>query len=199
MQGYSIEDDKGNLVRILDVIQGTTVHNYIAGLHMPHDVYFQQELPRILDLFIECVEAIAFLHQNGEKHGDIRRDHIIIDAYSGRYRWIDFDFNYRHRENIYGYDLFGLGNILVFIVGKGDVMVQEVLEGPQEKKPTLSIDDVNIVFKNRVVNLKKIYPYISTELNRILMHFASTTNRFYLDTREFIEDLKAARKELGSN
>ena len=46
--------------------------------------------------------------RQGEKHGDIRRDHIIIDRESGNYRWIDFDFNYRHRENIYGYDLFGI-------------------------------------------------------------------------------------------
>jgi hypothetical protein len=28
---------------------------------------------------MECIEAIGFLHQHAEKHGDIRRDHILID------------------------------------------------------------------------------------------------------------------------
>ena len=35
----------------------------------------------------------------------------------------------------------------------------------------LSEDDVNIVFHNRVANLKKVYPYIPDSLNRVLMHF----------------------------
>ena len=37
----------------------------------------------------------------------------------------------------------------------------------------LTEDDVNIVFHNRVNNLKKIYPYIPEKLNRVLMHFSA--------------------------
>jgi hypothetical protein len=88
--------------------------------------YFFTRLPHLLANFVRCVEAIRFLHAHGEKHGDIRRDHILIDADSGHFRWIDFDYNYRHRENIYGYDLFGLGNVLIYLVGRGDVLLPDL-------------------------------------------------------------------------
>lgn len=198
MQGASITDDHGNVVRILDLIQGKTLDSFIAGLPNSHDEYFAAVFPGILDNFIECVAAIRLLHDNGEKHGDIRRDHILIDSHDGRYRWIDFDFNYRHRENIYGYDLFGLGNVLVFIAGKGDILVKDVREGVHGVSAALTTEDINIVFRNRVVNLRKIFPYIPKSLNRILMHFSETTNRFYLDTGEMLEDLREARSAMAA-
>lgn len=198
MQGVSITDEQGNVVRILDLIQGKTLHSYILGLQGDHEEYFHTLFPEILDHFIECVAAIRFLHENGEKHGDIRRDHIFIDSLDGRYRWIDFDFNYRHRENIYGYDLFGLGNILAFIAGQGDILVKDVLEGENAAAIALTTDDINIVFRNRVVNLRKIFPYLPKSLNRILMHFSENTNRFYLDTGELLEDLREARSAMAS-
>ena len=40
-------------------------------------------IPALLDEFIGIVEAIRFLHENNEKHGDIRRDHIIKDDATG--------------------------------------------------------------------------------------------------------------------
>jgi hypothetical protein len=44
----------------------------------------------ILYHFMECIRAIEFLHKNGEKHGDIRRDHIFIDREENRYRRLPF-------------------------------------------------------------------------------------------------------------
>ncbi len=196
MQGVSITDERGNVVRILDVIQGKTLDRFIGGLPGGHEEYFTTAFPEVLDQFIDCVAAILLLHDNGEKHGDIRRDHILIDSHDGRYRWIDFDFNYRHRENIYGYDLFGLGNVLAFIVGKGDILVQDVMAGAHGAV-ALTGEDINIVFRNRVVNLRKVFPYIPKSLNRILMHFCETTNRFYLNTGELLEDLREVRAALA--
>lgn len=46
---------------------------------MNHQDYFETYFPEVLERFIECVDAIRFLHAHGEKHGDIRRDHIIMD------------------------------------------------------------------------------------------------------------------------
>jgi hypothetical protein len=128
--------------------------------------------PEILDRFIGCIEAIRFLHLHGQKHGDIRRDHIIVEHDSGEYRWIDFDYNYHHRENMFGYDLFGLGNILLFIAGKGDVLTTDLRAGNHPALSLLSESDFNIVFRNRVANLKKIYPYIPDRLNTVLLHFS---------------------------
>jgi len=45
--------------------------------------------------------------------------HILRDNETGGFRWIDFDFNYVHRESVFGYDLFGLGTILLYVSGCG--------------------------------------------------------------------------------
>ncbi len=193
MHGYSIEDKKGNIIRVLDYIFGKSIHAYIESLQIDHHTYFYNFLPDILRNFMECIEAIRFLHQHDEKHGDIRRDHILIDRESGRYRWIDFDFNYRHRENIYGYDLFGLGNVLIFLVGKGDVLLLDLKNQDHPALDGLREEDVNIVFNNRVANLKKIYPYIPESLNRVMMHFSKGTNWFYENTTQLLDDLRESK------
>jgi serine/threonine protein kinase len=193
MHGFSMEDEKGNLVRVLDLIKGIPLSMYVVNMVVDHETYFFQKFPQILDHFIECIRAIAFLHECGEKHGDIRRDHILIDSDSGNYRWIDFDFNYRHRENIYSYDLFGLGNVLAFLVGRGDLLLPDL---KQQDHPALSIlgeEDTNIVFNNRVVNLQKIYQYIPDSLNRVLLHFSRGANWFYENTAQLLEDLEEFR------
>ena len=51
-------------------------------------------------------------------------------------------------------------------------------------------EDVNIVFNNRVANLKKIYPYIPESLNRVLMHFSKGANWFYENTTQLLDDLR---------
>jgi serine/threonine protein kinase len=193
MHGYSIQDEKDNLIRILDFIRGKPLFTYVENMELGHEAYYYEQFPGILDHFFECVQAIRFLHEHGEKHGDIRRDHILIDSDKGQYRWIDFDFNYRHRENIYGYDLFGLGNILVFLGGMGDVLLPDLKKQNHPALSTLREEDVNIVFNNRVVNLKKIYPYIPESLNRVLMHFSKGANWFYENTEQLLEDLEELR------
>ena len=189
MQGFAVPDEKGNIVRVLDFIKGKTLAAHVGSMDMPHDVYFHEQFPEVLRHFLGCVQAIRFLHENGERHGDIRRDHILIERGSGAYRWIDFDYNYRHRENIYGYDLFGLGNVLAFLVGKGDVLMSGLIKEEHPCLDALDDSDRNIVFKHRVVNLRKVYPYIPETLNRVLMHFSRGANRFYEHTRELLDDL----------
>jgi hypothetical protein len=60
----------------------------------------------------------------------------------------------------------------------------------------LTADDVNIVFHNRVNNLRKLYPYIPEKLNRVLMHFSLGAKVFYEETRELLDDLNEAREDL---
>jgi len=195
MHGYSIRDEKDNLIRILDFIRGKPLPTYVANMGMDHEAYYYEEFQGIMDHFVECIQAIRFLHENGERHGDIRRDHILIDGESGRYRWIDFDFNYRHRENIYVYDLFGLGNVLVFLVGMGDVLLRDLKREGHPSLGTLSETDLNLVYNNRVVNLKKIYPYIPDSLNRVLMHFSRGANWFYENTVQLLDDLAECKND----
>ncbi|MGA2400968.1 MAG: hypothetical protein ABSG91_04585 [Syntrophobacteraceae bacterium] len=191
MQGYSVQDDHENTVRILDFIYGISLAEHIreVAMTMNHETYFYQYFPKVLDNYILCVQGIHFLHDHGEKHGDIRRDHILIDRESGQYRWIDYDYNFRHRENIYGYDLFGLGNILMYLVGMGDIVYQDLKRSNHPSLDQLIEDDGNIVFNNRIANLKKVYSYIPDSLNQILMHFSRGANVFYDHTTQLIDDI----------
>jgi hypothetical protein len=197
MQGNTVLDSTGGQLRILDYIQGKTLAQLTPELGKHHEDFFFQHYPALLDEYLLAVEAIRFLHENNEKHGDIRRDHLIKDVTTGQYRWIDFDFNYRHGESRFGYDLFGLGNILLFITGRGDITTHRMLATNAELLDRLTEDDVSIVFHNRVANLKKIYPYIPEKLNRVLMHFSLSARIYYEETRELLEDLGEARAELG--
>lgn len=198
MQGKTVLDSAGNELRILDYIKGKTLGQIAVELGEDHRDFFHNYYPALLDEFTGIVEAIRFLHENNEKHGDIRRDHIIKDDRTGRYRWIDFDFNYRHGESRFGFDLFGLGNVLLFITGRGDITIHRLLQDKPELLNRLTEDDVNIVFHNRVNNLKKIFPYIPEKLNRVLMHFSVSAPVYYEETRELLEDLGEAREDLNS-
>jgi hypothetical protein len=196
MQGTTVRDSNGNPLRVLDYIRGQKLPQVTVSLGSGHEEFFFEHFPILLDEFVELVEAIRFLHQNGEKHGDIRRDHVIKDEGTGTYRWIDYDFNYRHGESRFGYDLFGLGNILMFIAGRGDVTTQGLLREDPAALERLTEDDVNIVFHNRVANLRKIYPYIPEALNRVLLHFSVGARVYYDTTDELIEDLGEVRERL---
>lgn len=197
MQGFSVVDESGNIIRIIDFIKGKTLADSVLLLGKEYEDYFHNHLPHVLDEFVELVKAIRFLHENGEKHGDIRRDHIIKEAETGTARWIDFDFNYLHKENMYGYDLFGLGNILAYLTGRGDVTVQRLRETASPAFDRLTADDTNIIFNNRVMNLKKVYPFIPESLNLILLHFSNGANTYYDNTDQFLHDLREAREYLN--
>jgi tRNA A-37 threonylcarbamoyl transferase component Bud32 len=193
MQGFSIEDEKGNQVRILDRIPGKTLRDYIPEIKGGHLEYFNGQMPMILGKVLGCLEAIRFLHEKGEKHADIRSDHIIIESGSGVYKWIDFDLDYDYKEKPFGMDIFGVGNVLNFVVGKGIHNLVEI-KNPSLYDPgiigRLTPGDVSIVSANRVMNIKKVFPYIPDELNNILLHFARGTTTFYETLDEIIADLK---------
>lgn len=184
MQGQTFADDKGNPVRVLDVVPGRRLDLLVENIEAEHEAYARERLPDILDHFIGACRAIEFLHEHGEKHGDIRRDHLYVEFDAGRYVWIDFDYTFDFHENPFGLDLFGLGNILLFLVGKGIHTVQEV-----GAKSQITADDVSILIPHRVVNLKKVFPYLPEALNRVLLRFSSGCDVFYESVEELVCDL----------
>jgi hypothetical protein len=196
MQGVTRRDSAGNLVRVIDYIQGEKLPDIVHGLGRGHEDYFRNHFPSLLEEFITLVRAIGMLHGHGERHGDIRRDHIIRDRETGRFRWIDFDFDYYHVENAFGYDLFGLGNVLVFLAGRGDMTVQWLRRHEPGLMGRITHEDVNVVFRNRVVNLRKLYPYVPGALNDVLMRFSAGAEVFYDETGQLLEDLGEAREAL---
>ena len=196
MQGISTLDDKGNNVRIIDFVSGPSLAVYVEGLKIPHDEYYREMLPGLLDRVIPAFEGLSFLHRNMEKHGDVRRDHLIR-ARDGRLVWIDFDYNYKHGEYIAGLDLAGVGNILAFLAGGGDMTVQAIRSGRPEVYDRLRAEDMSLVFENRLMNLKKMYPYLSETLNRVLLHFSAGAENFYDSVDQLLLDLGQAREEMS--
>jgi len=197
MHGTWTQDSAGNIVRILEYIPGRRYDEIVAEYGGDHEEYFHRFFPAVLADYIELVQAIKFLHDHGEKHGDIRRDHIIHDRERGVNRWIDFDYTYQHGESMFGFDLQGLGNILIFLAGRGDVLVPDLYRDQREVFDTLWGEDLNISYKNRVANLRKIFPYIPASLNRVLLHFSRGAGLYYETTDQMLEDLASAQADLA--
>jgi len=192
MQGTSHKDSKDNNIRLLDIVRGLNFFVYIDSLSMSYESYFRAVLPDILRKLVKAFEAIRFLHVQGFKHGDIRNDHLIVERESGDYIWIDFDFDYVADESPYSLDIFGLGNILLYTVGKGFHNLYDI----QNDRSTygdlidrLDPGDFSILDKWRLMNLRKLYPFIPPILNDILLHFSRRSELFYEHSEELIEDL----------
>lgn len=199
MQGTSYYDDKGNNIRVLDIVPGHNFFIYMDGIRMPHEKYFREVLPGMLAKLIEAFSAICFVHRNGFRHGDIRSDHLMVDQKNGTYVWIDFDYDYDARENPFGLDIFGLGNILAYAVGKGYHSYYMIHNDPYtygDLKTRIAEDDFSIIHKNRLLNLKKLYPYIPRMLNDIILHFSAGATLYYEAVDELIEDLNGYLRSL---
>lgn len=195
MQGSSFWDEKGNNIRVLDIVRGTNFFVKLGNLVMDHRTYFETRLPAILEALIESFEAIRKLHINGLRHGDIRNDHLIVEQETEKYVWIDFDYDYDAPENPFSLDLIGMGNILLYAMGKGFIELYMIATDPDSYPGLLeriNADDFSLLDKSRFMNLKKVYPYVPEGLNDILMHFSRGTQVFYENIDEFLDDLRNA-------
>jgi hypothetical protein len=189
MQGITVRDEKQNTVRVLDIIPGDTLFSRIVDIPQTHEEYFFRSFPGILRSIIPCIEAIGFLNEHGQHHGDIRNDHILIERETGIYRWIDFDYQVNYSD----YDLWSIGNILVYSAGKGIHAIKTAVRDESRyplKTSCLTADDAMLFYPYRVANLKKLYPYIPSRLNDVLLRFSYGAKDFYEDFRAQVEDLR---------
>lgn len=201
MQGENILDTAGNLVRVITPINGNRLDKVIQRSELAHDAYFFTELPDILARFLDAMQAIGFLHAHGFRHGDIRRDHIFVDRHTGVFHWIDFDYEFYLPEKPFALDLLELGNILIYLTGKGDYNPREILADPNLGNPvlqTITPSDFSLIAQNRIVNLRKLFPYIPEKLNNVLLHFSLGAEVFYETVEEMYHDLGDALQELLS-
>ena len=196
MQGFNVRDTAGNVVRVIERVHGDRFLDYINNMSMDHETYTFHHLPHILSNVIRCIEAIDRLHKMDEIHGDIRNDHILVDHKTGAYTWIDFDYSYEWAENPFGVDLYGLGNILLLAVGKGFHNLPDLAAcGPSGMKviSCLTGADLSLFFKHRIMNLRKLFPYIPDSLNNVLLHFSHGAPVFYETVEELLHDLRGVR------
>jgi len=187
MQGTTLLDDHGNHIRILDFIRGKTIFQYIFEINKNHEQYFYEDLPLIIRKLADSIDAIRVLHRHKTCHGDIRNDHIIIDADTGQYRWIDFDLN----QHVSDFDIWSIGNIINYAVGKGITTFKGVFKNSDfsdEIKSSLGPEDASGFFEYRVMNLGKLYPYIPDPLSQILQHFTIKPKEFYTSLDDLLKE-----------
>jgi len=192
MQGRVCRDQEGHNIRVLDIVEGQNYFLYVDGIKMPYDSYFENMMPALLRNLVKAFEAIRFLHVHEFRHGDVRNDHLVIDKNTGQYVWIDFDYDFESMENPFSLDILGMGNLILYTVGKGFHTYYEIKNNPYLYKDLvtrLEPDDFAIMDKQRLVNLKKLYPQIPPLLNNVLMHFSRGTEVYYEYAEEVIEDL----------
>jgi len=198
MQGRSLFDRRGNEVRAIDYIPGPDLYSMVLGMNMPHEEYFHTVCPGILRKLGECFSGIQYLHDHGLCHGDIRSDHILIEQETGEYIWIDFDLV----QDFSDFDVWSVGNVLQFCIGMGMNTFHEVLGSdsfPEWIKNEISSDDASAFHKNRIINLRKLFPHIPERLNDILLHFAENTSMFYDSVDQIVTDLEEALEELPAS
>lgn len=195
MHGYSVLDEADNLVRILDIVDGRRLDSHITKLGGSHEEYVAEHLKEMLVRFLTSVAGIRMLHDNGLKHGDIRRDHIFVDRGDGTFRWIDFDYDFYLPERPFALDLFGLGNVLLYLLGKQNFRLNDVIDHPnmgEKVMATITVDDLALISQDRIFNLQKLFPYIPDSLNNILLHFSFGSQVLYNSVAEFENDLQQA-------
>jgi hypothetical protein len=193
MQGESYQDTAGNTVRVLDVVRGQSFLRYLETISMPHRTYCEQVLPTILAQLIKPIDAMRYLHLKGLKHGDIRNDHLWVEKETGNHVWIDFDYDCATTENPFFFDLVGIGDVLLYAVGKGIHELHMIKYDRVRYKDLfdrLEPGDLGLIERSRFTNIRKLYPYVPKDLNDILMHFSRSADVYYENVTEIVEDVK---------
>ncbi len=206
MQGQTLIDNSGNNVRAIEFIRGKTLFHEILELEIDHEQYYHTHLAPILKKVVGCLEAIQKLHDNDLSHGDIRNDHILIEEGTGEFRWIDFDLSqdvmFDPYEGFGAFDVWSFGNVLHFVIGMGFNTFRDIRAGgrfPAEAVESLTPADAGAFHHYRLMNLKKIYPYVGERLNAVLMRFSGGAEDYYWTVSELMEDLREAVTEVPAD
>ena len=88
--------------------------------------------------------------------------------------------------------------ILLFLIGKTVYTPLTLTElGLADKLcEPLEPQDFGLIHKNRIVNLRKLFPYVPEALNQVLMHFGAGTEVFYESVDELLAGLEPGRAAL---
>lgn len=95
-------------------------------------------------------------------------------------------------------DLAGLGEVITNLVGMGGYFYADIKTNPMFKSVVdcLQPEDFFILEQNRLVNLKKVFPYISERLNNVLLHFSGYATVYYESVDEVLDALRDALRDL---
>jgi hypothetical protein len=185
MQGRTTHDSHGNVVQVIDFISGMDLLSYLQSIPVGHEEYSHALLPGILAEIAASLAGIQRLHDAGLCHGDIRNDHLLIERGTGCYKWIDFDLD---QDSSY-FDVWSAGNILHCVAAKGFVTFHDAIQAQPELAARLWREDASVFFPYRVMNLRKVYPYLPARLNDVLCRFSVGCSASYESMSQIANDL----------
>lgn len=192
MQGFSVKDAKGNNVRILDKIPGTSLDVHIRAIPWSHERYYREKLPDLLRRLAQAYHSMAELHDMGEIHGDITPDHLHVNKDTGSLVWIDFDYDYQEKDELILHDILEMGTLLAFVIGKDYLSISEIRRNHREVLDIVSPSDMQSVFPNQLANLRLVHEHIDPKLNNIMMRFAKGAKDRYENAHELGEAISEA-------
>jgi len=112
-----------------------------------------------------------------------------VERDTGRYRWIDFDYDYKEKDDLTSHDVFEMGTLLAFVVGKDYLSYSQLKRISPEIASNLKPSDMLAIFPNQVANLKLVYPYIHDQINEIILRFAQGSQHEYSDAHMLAADI----------
>jgi hypothetical protein len=193
MQGRTLCDDDGHPVHVLDILPGPNLYDEVRQDMRPHGEYFRLVFPGLLRRVRAALDAMAWLNRHGERHGDIRNDHLIVDPDTGRLGWIDFDLSVAAAD----IDVHCAGNVLLFVVAQGIVTFADARHAlPPDAADPLVPADAALFFSNRVANLRKLYPYLPEGLNDLLMRYSVDAREPFATLDEVVAALDDVLRDL---
>ncbi len=199
MQGFHVIDAGGNNVRVLDRVPGMSLDNVVRGLACDHETYYREHLHHILMGLVSAFRSMGDLHAMGEIHGDITPDHVFVETGTGRQKWIDFDYDYKEKDNVFMRDILEMGTLLSFVVGKDYLVFRDIKLYHSQVADKLSPQDMQSVFPNQLANLKLVYPYIDDKINSVLLRFSQGSRIRYNTPYHLADDIEDASASLLQN
>lgn len=212
---YSVEEVDGVHFITMELVNGQPLNHCI-----PKDGYSEE---RFLQIAIPIAEALAFAHQQGIIHRDLKSANIMLDV-SGRVKIIDFGLAkavaaaaapeldsgvatelltmegkvlgtpaYMSPEQIHGQKVDHRSDI--FSLG---VIFHEMLTGERPFKGESSVSIMSAILNNPPTTIADLKPHLPAELSRIVRHCLQKDphDRFQtaLDVRNELKELQADLK-----
>jgi hypothetical protein len=100
------------------------------------------------------------------------------------------------------FDVWSLGNVLQFVTGMGPTTFHDIRTGgrfPSDIMESLKTTDASAFHHYRLMNLKKVYPYLSERLNAVLLRFSLGAKDPYWALSELMSDLGEAIPEVPAD
>ncbi|MDP8230685.1 MAG: hypothetical protein P9L93_06235 [Candidatus Gorgyraea atricola] len=193
VKGYALEDESGKILIVQDFIEGKTLEDYSDLEGVDHKRYYKELFPILLEKFVEAVNAEKHVLKNDQRmfYHEFDLDHIIIDETRAG-KPILIDFNEPAPRQIEKKVISNIGNSLCKLV------MAQLYSDDEDDLSEYGIDDDDLNKDDYAVNAKKICPYVSDELNQILMRFAASSTNPYEDIDELINDLEVVLDYLKS-